>query len=189
MRVKPIKSLDKIEEMKEALGKCKTKGIAEKTFFEKRRNRALFCTGINSALRVSDIISLELKDVFREDLTFKDSVNENEQKTKKYKEFVVNEKLEKELIDYICCYFYILYGINIGHDSISLNKLTEQEKEQVAEIVRTEPLFPSERKDSEHISRYQVDRAMKAAAEKCGLEQIGTHSMRKTFRLLVLSAN
>lgn len=180
MKVNPIKSLEKIEQMKEELEKCNTKGIAEKTVFEKKRNRALFCTGINTALRVSDLTSLDLIDIFKEDLTFRKTVGATEQKTKKYKEFAINDKLKEELTNYISCYFYILYNLGIGIDSISLDKLTDQEKEQVKEIIRTKPLFPSER-TSEHISRYQVDRILKSAGAKCGLEKIGTHTMRKTF--------
>lgn len=180
MKVNPIKSLEKIEQMKQELEKCNTKGTAEKTVFEKKRNRALFCTGINTALRVSDLTALDLIDVFKEDLTFRNTVGEKEQKTKKYKEFAINGKLKEELTNYICCYFYILYGLGIGIDNISLDKLTDQEKEQVKEIIRTKPLFPSERTEG-HISRYQVDRILKSAGAKCGLEKVGTHTMRKTF--------
>lgn len=180
MKVNPIKDIEKVEEMKKELERCDTKGIADRRFFERKRNRALFCTGINTALRVSDLTSLDLIDIFKEDLTFRTTVGATEQKTKKYKEFAINDKLKEELMNYICCYFYILYGIGIGIDTISLDKLTDQEREQVKEIISTKPLFPSER-TGEHISRYQVDRFLKASAEKCGLENIGTHTMRKTF--------
>lgn len=180
MKVKPIKDLDKIEEMKKALEKCETKGSAEKTVFERKRNRAIFCFGINSALRVSDLSALDLIDIFREDLTFREEIGATEQKTKKYKEFALNDKLKQELVNYICCYFYILYKINIGIDRISFEYVTEQEKEQIKEIIRTKPLFPSER-TAEHISRFQVDRFLKAAAAECGIEKVGTHTMRKTF--------
>lgn len=180
MKVNPIKSIEKIEQMKQELERCNKKGEAEKTIFEKKRNRAIFCTGINTALRVSDLSSLNLIDIFKEDLSFRDSVGATEKKTQKQKEFVINDILKKELTKYMCCYFYILYGLNIGIDRIDLDTLTDQEREQVKEIVKTKPLFPSER-TTEHISRYQVDRILKAAAEKCGLDNIGTHTMRKTF--------
>lgn len=180
MKVKPIKDIQKIEEMKNELEKCDTKGTAEKTIFEKKRNRALFCTGINTALRVSDLTALDLMDIFKEDLTFRATVGATEQKTKKYKEFAINDKLKEELTSYICYYFHILYDLRIGIDKINMERLNDQEQEQIKEIVRTKPLFPSER-TSEHISRYQVDRILKSAGEKCGLEKIGTHTMRKTF--------
>ena len=180
MKVNPIKDLEKVEQMKIELEKCNNKGVAEKTVFEKKRNRAIFCTGINTALRVSDLTALDLIDIFKEDLSFRTTVGATEQKTKKYKEFAINDKLREELTKYICCYFYILYGIGIGIDKIDLTRTTEQEREQIKEIVRTKPLFPSERTE-EHISRYQVDRILKSAGAKCGLENIGTHTMRKTF--------
>jgi len=180
MRVNPIKNIEKVEQMKQELEKCNTQGVAEMTMFERKRNRAIFCTGINTALRVSDLTALDLADVFKEDLTFRITVGATEQKTKKYKEFAINDKLKEELTKYICCYFHVLYDLGIGIESIDLSRLTDQEREQVKEIVRTKPLFPSER-TGEHISRYQVDRFLKAAAAKCELENIGTHSMRKTF--------
>lgn len=180
MKVNPIKDIEKVEEMKRELERCDTKGIADRRFFERKRNRALFCTGINTALRVSDLTSLDLIDIFKEDLTFRTTVGATEQKTKKYKEFAINDKLKEELTNYICCYFYALYGLGVGIDSINLEKLNDQEREQVKEIVKTKPLFPSER-TTEHISRYQVDRILKSAGERCGLENIGTHTMRKTF--------
>ena len=107
--------------------------------------------------KLVEIKEKDLIDIFKEDLTFRNTVGATEQKTKKYKEFAINDKLKEELIKYICCYFHILYDIRIGIDSINLNRLTDQEQEQVKEIVRTKPLFPSER-TTEHISRYQVDR-------------------------------
>ena len=180
MKVNPIKDLEKVEQMKIELEKCNNKGVAEKTVFEKKRNRAIFCTGINTALRVSDLTALDLIDIFKEDLSFRATVGATEQKTKKYKEFAINDKLKEELTKYICYYFYILYGIGIGIDKIDLTRTTEQEREQIKEIVKTKPLFPSERTE-EHISRYQVDRILKSAGTKCGLENIGTHTMRKTF--------
>lgn len=189
MKVKPIKSIEKVEQMKVELSYCETKGMADKTKFEKLRNRVIFCTGINTALRVSDLTSLDLIDIFHEDLTFREIVGATEQKTKKYKEFAINDTLKKELTRYIIEYFYTLYKIPIGNinNTINFDKVMQYNR-QIKEIVRTKPLFPSER-TGEHISRYQVDRFLKSAGKRCGLENVGTHTMRKTFRLLVLSKN
>ncbi|MCH5458242.1 Tyrosine recombinase XerD [Bacillus cereus] len=41
-------------------------------------------------------------------------------------------------------------------------------------------LFPS-RNGSEHISRVQAYRALNKAAQKIGIDRIGTHTLRKTF--------
>lgn len=169
--VKPIKSIEKIEAMKIELERCNNKGEAEKRIFEGKRNRAIFCTGINSALRVSDIRQLDLKDILNENGTFAD-VGLKEQKTKKNKEFPLTDTLKEELKNYIECYFYILYRI-------SINNIKEEEKERVKEIIETQPLFPSER--GSYLSRIQIYRILNKAAEKVGLEEIGTHTMRKTF--------
>ena len=53
--VNPIKKIEQIELMKIELEKCDIKGNGEQRIFEGKRNRAIFCVGINSALRVSDI--------------------------------------------------------------------------------------------------------------------------------------
>lgn len=169
--VKPIKSIEKIEAMKNELERCNNKGEAEKRYFEGKRNRAIFCTGINSALRVSDIRQLDLKDVFDENVKFLE-VGLKEQKTKKNKEFPLTDTLMEELKNYIHCYFYVLYEIDI-------NNIQEEEKAKVKEIIETKPLFPSER--CGYLSRVQIYRILNKAAAKVGLEEIGTHTMRKTF--------
>lgn len=179
MKVKPIKSLEKIEEMKQELERCETKGEAEKTRFERKRNRAFFCLGINSALRVSDIRKMNLIDVFKEDLSFQDIVDGNEQKTKKYKEFVLTNTLKQELADYISYYLGILYNISVISIT-DISHLTNQEREQIKQIVRTKPLFPSERTDG-YISRQHIYTILNESAKKIGLEKVGTHTMRKTF--------
>ena len=148
--VKPIKSIEKIEAMKIELERCNNKGEAEKRIFEGKRNRAIFCTGINSALRVSDIRQLDLKDILNENGTFAD-VGLKEQKTKKNKEFPLTDTLKEELKNYIECYFYILYRI-------SINNIKEEEKERVKEIIETQPLFPSER--GSYLSRIQIYRIL-----------------------------
>ena len=154
MKVKPIKSLEKIEEMKQELEKQCNSGIAEKTTFEKKRNRALFCLGINSALRVSDIVTLDLNDIFKEDLTFRDTIGSTEQKTKKYKEFPLTDTLQAEMANYICYYLGIVYGIYL-HNINDYYKLSAADKERIKEIVNTQPLFTSERTGG-YLSRVQV---------------------------------
>lgn len=178
MKVKPIKSLEKIEEMKQELEKTNNSGMAERTFFEKKRNRALFCLGINSALRVSDIVTLDLKDIFYDDLTFRDVMG-TEQKTKKYKEFPLTNTLQEEMADYICNYLGIVFDIHLFEIKDYYN-LSTADKERIKEIINKCVLFPSERTDH-YLTRVQVYRILNAAAKKIGLEKIGTHTMRKTF--------
>lgn len=169
--VKPIKSIEQIEAMKNELGKYDNKGYADIRIFEAQRNRTIFCVGINSALRVSDIRTLDLIEVFDENLGFND-VGLKEKKTHKNKEFPITDTLKEELKEYIYCYFYVVYKINI-------NNLSQEDRETVKQVIRTQPLFPSEKKG--YLSRVQIYRILNKAAEKLGLEKIGTHTMRKTF--------
>lgn len=71
---------------------------AVEDYFEQKsiRNKVLFCLGINSGLRVSDILSLNVGDV-RE----KTHIELYEKKTGKIKKFPINKKLEKLLKDFI----------------------------------------------------------------------------------------
>lgn len=170
--VKPIKNIEKIELMKIELEKREIKGDGEKRIFEGKRNRTIFCTGINSALRVSDIRTLDIKDVFNEDLSLKD-VWLKEQKTKKGKEFPITNTLKVELMNYIDCYFYIKYRI-------SIKNIKEDEKELVKEVIRTKPLFPSGQGEG-YLTRKRIWEVLNEAGGKLGLERIGTHTMRKTF--------
>lgn len=169
--VNPIKKIEQIELMKTELEKCNIKGAGEKRILEGIRNRTIFCVGINSALRVSDIRQLDMKDVFNEDLTFSD-VGLKEKKTKKNKNFPITDTLQEELKKYIQAYFYIKYRIVVDN-------VKDGDKEIIKEVIKTQPLFPSERNC--YLSRVQIYRILNKAAAKVGLEKIGTHTMRKTF--------
>lgn len=81
--VYPIKDKEKIAQMKKILSSNK-------------RNLLLFNLGINSGLRVSDILALNIKDV--KDKTF---IELREQKTNKHKQFPINEKIQSDIKDFI----------------------------------------------------------------------------------------
>lgn len=81
--VYPIKDKEKIAQMKKILSSNK-------------RNLLLFNLGINSGLRVSDILALNIKDV--KDKTF---IELREQKTNKYKQFPINEKIQSDIKEFI----------------------------------------------------------------------------------------
>lgn len=59
---------------------------------KKPRNALLFSFGINSGLRIADILSLDVKDV-----KGKDYIELREKKTNKYKKFPINENLKVEI--------------------------------------------------------------------------------------------
>ncbi|NCB03297.1 MAG: site-specific integrase [Spirochaetia bacterium] len=138
--VQPIRETRKIEAMKKIL---RAGG---------KRNELLFILGINSALRVSDLLGLKVADVLDEKGKFKDAVSLNESKTGKSKLFPLNDSAKKAIKEYI----------------------DETKPEYDA------PLFPS-RKGGKAISRVQAWEILSNAAEEVGLEHVGTHTLRKTF--------
>lgn len=78
--VDPIRDKSKIELVKKIL--------KERCF----RNYILFILGINSGLRISDILNLKVKDVLN-----KNYIELKEQKTKKYKRFPISPYIKSEL--------------------------------------------------------------------------------------------
>lgn len=108
----------------------------------------MFSLGINSGLRVSDILSLKVSDV-----KDKDHITIKEQKTGKIKRFLVNDALKHELMKYI------------AH-----NKLTAKDY-----------LIQSRKGENKPISRIQAYRVLNNTGKILGLDEVGTHTMRKTF--------
>lgn len=131
--VQPIRSLEKIQEVKQYLKKK-----SERDYF-------LFIFGMNSALRISDVLPLRVRDVRN-----KDHVWATESKTRKKRKILILESLKADIYAY-----------------------TKDMKED-------DYLFKSKR-TNKPISRIQAYRILKEAAAACGLEEIGTHTLRKTF--------
>lgn len=82
--VEPLKKREDISKLEEYLAKIS------------KRNRLIFIFGINSGLRVSDILSLNIGDV-----KDKQSVVIREKKTGKYKKFPLNNKLKCLIKEYL----------------------------------------------------------------------------------------
>ena len=68
----------------------------EKLLSNSERDKLLFVFGINTGLRISDILGLNVKDVIN-----KEFVDIREKKTKKYKKFPLNKKLQDLLKKYL----------------------------------------------------------------------------------------
>ena len=133
-RVQPIRDKAKIEEMKTELLK---RGY---------RDYMLFVIGINTGLRIGDILDLKVSDV-----KDKTHITLNEQKTTKAKRFMINEQLKEEIDRYI-------------------NGMHPQDY-----------LFVSQKGENRPISRVQAYRILNSIAKELRLEEIGTHTLRKTF--------
>ena len=82
--VEPIRDREKIEIIKVIL--------KENNY----RNYILFLLGINSGLRISDILKLKVQDVKN-----KDYIELTEQKTRKYKRLPITNSFRVELYDYV----------------------------------------------------------------------------------------
>lgn len=81
--VEPIRNITDIKKLRTILS-------------ENPRNELLFSLGINSGLRISDILALNVYDV--KDKRF---IEMREKKTNKYKKFPINKFLQKEIYNFV----------------------------------------------------------------------------------------
>ena len=137
--VQPIRDREKLETLKEELKKNGT------------RDYMLFYTGINSGMRVSDIVKLTRDDVRNSDGSMKQHIAVIEKKTGKQKRFPLCNGLLVEMEKYT-------KNMKLG-----------------------EYLFKSRKGNNRPITTVQAYRIISEAAKRIGLEDIGTHTMRKTF--------
>lgn len=118
------------------------------------RNYALIILGLNTALRISDILRLHVSDVWDfEKSRFKTHIEITEGKTGKQTAVYTNKEVR-----------------------LALEKCGLKEKEKDAF------LFESHKYKNNPLSRYQAYRIIKKAAVYAGIpEHISCHSLRKTF--------
>lgn len=112
----------------------------------------MFIIGIQSGLRISDILKLRVIDI--------DQLHEHrisEKKTGKKRFLYFNDPTYAEIITYIK-----------NHDLTESDFLIPSQKQDIYGNPRP-------------ISRIQAYRILKEAGESCGFSTIGTHTMRKTF--------
>ncbi len=132
--VEPIRDLDTLENICDYL---------EST---NERNYLLFMMGIYTGLRVSDILSLKVKDV-----KDKDFLTIREKKTRKNKIIKLNPILKRALKKHLA---------------------TRDDKEF---------LIKSRQGYNKPINRTRAYQILKDIGDSFGIENLGTHSMRKTF--------
>ena len=139
MTVEPIRDKVKIKQMYYYLnGKDAKYGL-------------LFKFGLNTSLRISDILPIRFNDVFNSSGDYKDYLILKEKKTGKEKKIKLNNALRK-----------------------AINKYVKQQKLTIESY-----FFPSRK--GNYIHRIQAYRVLKEAADICGVENFGTHSLRKTW--------
>ncbi|PFP29432.1 site-specific integrase [Bacillus sp. AFS073361] len=148
--VQPIRDVKKIEVMKKIL------------LSQNIRDFTMFTLGINSGLRISDLLNLKFGDVLK-DGKLVHEIRILEQKTRnktnrKYKDFPMGKKTQKALKEYI---------------------------DQIGEFDLEDPLFFSRKKKvgkRQPITRQHAHDVISSAAKDVGiLDAIGTHTLRKTF--------
>ena len=138
--VQPIRDLKKIETIKKLLRQ------------QNLRDYCLFVVGINSGLRISDLLKLRVSDVFESGKP-KDRIRLREKKTNKFKDFPLSDNSKLALREYLKSRDYKL----------------------------NEPLFIS-RKNKGFLLRQQAYKIINDVAKSIGIkDKIGTHTLRKTF--------
>lgn len=138
--VQPIRDLKQIETIKKLL---KLKSL---------RDYCLFVLGINSGLRISDLLKLKISDIV-ENGRIKDRIRLREKKTKKFKDFPISDKTKSALKEYL----------------------------KTREYKENEPLFLS-RMHKGFLSRQQAYKVINEVAKEVGIkDKVGTHTLRKTF--------
>lgn len=139
--VQPIRDLKQIDTLKKLLKQ------------QSLRDYCLFVLGINSGLRISDLLKLRISDV-SENGKVKDRIRLREKKTNKFKDFPISNNAKKAIKEYL--------------QSRVINN-------------EDEPLFLS-RKNKGFILRQRAYLILNEAAKSIGIkEKIGTHTLRKTF--------
>lgn len=120
------------------------------------RNYALVTVGLNTALRINDILHIKWNQVYNnKDDCFYSHIHLIEQKTKKETFIVLNQAVVKALTIY---------------------------RNSLKDFCDTDYIFCSSRSKNQPLSRVQAFRIIKDTAEKIELgEHISCHSLRKTF--------
>lgn len=139
MTVEPIREKEKIEKMYHYLSQSNPKYAM------------IFKFGINTGLRIGDIIPVRVGDIYSREFEFKEYFTLIEKKTGKQKKIKLNETLRTALSSYIAVH------------SPDLDDY----------------LFPSQK--GGYVGRVQTYRVLKQSADLLDIENFGTHSLRKTW--------
>ena len=126
-----------------------------------KRNFLLIICGLNTALRISDILKLRWKDVYNENLlSFKSHIDVKEQKTGKKTTVFINNNLKEALASFL-------------KDIIA-------KKGKLCDVME-QFIFLGQKSTDKPISRIQAFRIISEAAKKCLLShKVSCHSLRKT---------
>lgn len=122
------------------------------------RNYAIIIIGLNTALRISDILNLTYDQVFQDGKVL-EHITVRESKTGKENRILLNKEARRALSKY--------------HGELKKTQMFQSGNPY---------LFPSPRKPYAPVSRSQAYRMITTAAKAVGLDgRISCHSLRKTF--------
>ncbi|MBD1222760.1 tyrosine-type recombinase/integrase [Virgibacillus halodenitrificans] len=140
--VEPIRDKNKIEAIRKLLSGNK-------------RDVLLFTLGVNSALRVSDLINLKWVDVVDDNGKPHDYITLRDTKTNKHNRLPLTKKVKKAIQEH--------YQQNFKGGGLD------------------QYLFQSRKGYNQPLKRQAVWRIIKDAAKDVGVKNIGSHSLRKTW--------
>jgi integrase len=112
---------------------------------------------LNTGLRISDVVDIKVSDLLTENMNFKDYFVLHEQKTGKEKKIRLNDSLRKAIKSFVI------------HEKFNGQALIFVSRKSSPDGNKT------------HITTTQAYRVLKDAANKVGIENFGTHSLRKTW--------
>lgn len=142
--VQPIRDMDKVMDVQEFLAS------------KNKRDELLFCFGIYTGLRISDILRVKKSDVYKKDFFLITEIKT--QKSRKKSRKVMSKRripIVPELKRMISSY--------------------------CKDLKDEEYLFKSRQGRNQPITRVRAYDILREAAHACGLSEIGTHTLRKTF--------
>ncbi|MBU8908782.1 tyrosine-type recombinase/integrase [Desertibacillus haloalkaliphilus] len=140
--VQPIRDKQKIKALKRLLKQ------------RSARDYLFFVFGINTGMRVSDMLRIRAHDVIDESNKIREFCNVRCENGERMKSFYLNEKTKRAIKVYI----------------------------SATPIDRSNYLFKSRKADNQPITRQQAYRIINQAAREVGItDKIGTHTLRKTF--------
>lgn len=138
--VEPIRDVESINAIKDILKK------------HSKRDLSLFVLGINTGIRISDLLSLKVEDIWDEK-GIKEFLYLKEMNSDETKAYYLNKNVQHALEDYLNSY----------------------------DFLESDYLFKS-KKNNLPITRQQAYRIINKAAKEVGIPgKIGTHTLRKTF--------
>ena len=166
--VDPLKDTDIITDIAKYLNEKSLASYRKIDRWANMRNEMMFVIGIYIGVRVSDLILLKWKDIFKncETREFNYQIRIKEGKTQKCRDIDINDDLKEAVMNY-------------------LNDCEEQGLFEYLGITTNanDYVFPSKKDKKGHVTDAVVEKLMKSISDnvKAGRIRIATRTIRKTF--------